>query len=154
MKLFEEEQEVLDTLLEEWYSKVEEFHAEASRVFQGKGKMYDRESPVWERIMFPDGFVQELRKKVDRLRQLLAVNGGEDVRWEEVLEELGDVHNYTAMFGAIIYMLEARGPKEQVTWTLTDPYTGEPIVRREPRRRPSRKPEVPTDRTEEPMQWE
>lgn len=108
MKLFHEEQEVLDALLKEWYEGVERFHLNASKVFQGKGKMYDRESPVWERIFFPHGFVQELRKKTDRLRQLLSTNDGEEVQWEDVLEELRDIHNYTSMFGAIIHMLESR----------------------------------------------
>jgi hypothetical protein len=108
MKLFNEEQQVLDSLLSEWYVEVERFHINASTVFKDKGKMYDRESPVWERIAFPEGFVQELRKKIDRLRQLFAVNGLESIRWDEVLEELKDIHNYSAMCGAIVVMKQGR----------------------------------------------
>jgi len=107
-KLFAEEQEVLDRVLNEWYISMRDFHEGAAAVFLDKGRMYDRESPVWERIAFPRGFVQELRKKTDRLRQLLSVDGGEAIRWDDVLEELKDVHNYASMFGAIIYMVRRR----------------------------------------------
>lgn len=108
-KLFVEEQEVLDTLLAEWYEKIKSFTQDADGIFSEKGKMYDRTSPVWERIRFPHGFVQELRKKTDRVDQLLEhyANGGE-VKWEEVLEELGDIFNYSRMLGALITMYLSR----------------------------------------------
>jgi hypothetical protein len=74
--------------------------------------MYDRLSPVWERIQFPHGFIQEIRKKADRLTQLLAdfdfnapwpcgVNWGFE---GGVLEELVDIFNYARMMGGIIIM--------------------------------------------------
>jgi len=107
-KLFREEQEVLNRVLNEWYISMRDFQEGAAKVFSAKGKMYDRESPVWERITFPHGFVQELRKKTDRLRQLLSIDDGESIQWDDVLEELKDIHNYTAMFGAIIHMVRRR----------------------------------------------
>jgi hypothetical protein len=108
-KLFIEEQEVLDRLLEEWYGAMHQFTEAAEGVFSEKGKVYDRESPVWERVRFPHGFVQELRKKADRLNQQLATYDGtmESVDWSlegGVLEELIDVMNYARMMGAIVGM--------------------------------------------------
>ena len=108
-KLFVEEQRVLDTLLAEWYEEIKSFTQDADGIFSAKGKMYDRTSPVWERIRFPHGFVQELRKKTDRVDQLLEhyANGGE-VKWDEVSEELGDIFNYSRMLGALIIMYLSR----------------------------------------------
>jgi hypothetical protein len=112
-KLFTAEQELLDRLLEAWYASMEEFTKRADGVFSDKGKQYDRESPVWERVRFPHGFVQELRKKTDRLRQLLAdydpskpfAENGVDWSFDEgVLEELVDIMNYSRMMGALILM--------------------------------------------------
>ena len=107
-KLFEEEQEVLDALLAEWYEEIKSFTQVADGIFSEKGKMYDRTSPVWERIRFPHGFVQELRKKTDRVDQLLECYEAGEVRWEEVSEELGDIFNYSRMFGALIIMYLSR----------------------------------------------
>ena len=107
-KLFEEEQKVLDALLAEWYEEIKSFTQDADGIFSEKGKMYDRTSPVWERIRFPHGFVQELRKKTDRVDQLLECYEAGEVRWEEVSEELGDIFNYSRMFGALITMYLSR----------------------------------------------
>lgn len=113
-KLFGEEQKVLDGLLLEWYESIQRVTEEMNNIFGDKGKMYDRESPVWERIRFPHGFVQELRKKTDRLRQLLSgyVDGSlEGVNWgmrDGVLEELVDIANYARMLGGLIIMLQKR----------------------------------------------
>ena len=108
-KLFHEEQAVLDTLLQEWYEAMRQFTEAADGVFSDKGKVYDRESPVWERVRFPHGYVQELRKKSDRLRQQLATYDGTmgSVDWSlegGVMEELIDIMNYARMMGAIIGM--------------------------------------------------
>jgi len=103
-KLFEEEQGVLDALLAEWYEEIKSFTQSADGIFSAKGKMYDRTSPVWERIRFPHGFVQELRKKTDRVDQLLEGYETGEVTWDDVLEELGDILNYSRMFGALISM--------------------------------------------------
>ena len=106
-KLFEEEQEVLNALLAEWYEEIKSFTQDADGIFSEKGKMYDRTSPVWERIQFPHGFVQELRKKTNRVDQLLeGYDNG--VKWDEVLEELGDIFNYARMLGALITMYLSR----------------------------------------------
>lgn len=119
-KLFAEEQTVLDTLLAEWYEEIKSFTEGADAIFSEKGKMYDRTSPVWERIRFPHGFTQELRKKIDRLDQLLEpYDRNEVVRWGEILEELGDILNYARMDGALIamYLIRqeelAKTPKEE-----------------------------------------
>lgn len=109
-KLFREEQRLLEGLLESWYNRIKEFTEKADGVFSAKGKQYDRESPVWERVRFPHGFVQELRKKTDRINQLLADYDPDDmdsVDWSfasGVLEELLDVMNYARMLGALIIM--------------------------------------------------
>lgn len=108
-KLFEEEQEVLDALLAEWYEEIKSFTQGADGIFSEKGKMYDRTSPVWERIRFPHGFVQELRKKTDRVDQLLErYDYDNGVKWDEVSEELGDIFNYARMLGALITMYLSR----------------------------------------------
>lgn len=116
MKLFIEERALLGSMLQEWYEGMDGFSKAADGIFSEKGKMYDRESPVWERIRFPHGFVQELRKKTDRLTQLLsdyneggaAAAGGPQVNWDEVLEELRDIYNYSRMFGSLIEMSQQR----------------------------------------------
>ncbi|NIN63881.1 MAG: hypothetical protein GTO63_04030 [Anaerolineae bacterium] len=118
-KLFTLAQRVLEKLLDDWYAAQTQFTEQADGVFSEKGKQYDRLSPVWERIQFPHGFIQEIRKKVDRLLQLLAdydptqpwpcgVNWGYE---GGVLEELIDIFNYSRMMAGIIIMkaLEARG---------------------------------------------
>ncbi len=117
-KLFKIAQRVLERLLEDWYDAQHQFTEQAYKVFGEKGQQYDRESPVWERIKFPHGFVQEVVKKADRLKQLLAnydhtqpwpcgVNWGYE---GGVLEELIDIFNYSRMMAGIIIMkaLEAR----------------------------------------------
>lgn len=117
MKIFAEEQKVLDSLLKEWYDEVDGFTEEANGIFSEKGKMYDRSSPVWDRIAFPNGFVQELRKKVDRIGQLLdAYDHGDfwSIKWGEVLEEDSDVMNYARMFGGLIRMLMVRATDKQL----------------------------------------
>lgn len=106
MTMFMEEKAVLALMLDRWYAGMEQFKAVAEDVFSEKGRLYDQVSPVWERISFPHGFVQELTKKVDRLKQLLANDGGNS-NWAAVLEELGDIHNYAAMFASVIYMVQA-----------------------------------------------
>jgi len=124
MKLFIEEQKVLDLLLAEWYEEVKGFQEDANGVFSEKGKMYDRSSPVWERINFPHGFVQELKKKIDRLSQLLDGYDPNDffsVQWSEVEEETGDVHIYSAMFGGLIRMLLAREAEKKGIQVEADP---------------------------------
>ncbi len=117
-KLFTIAEKVLARLLEDWYEAQHQFTERADGVFSEKGRQYDRESPVWDRIRFPYGFIQEIVKKADRLKQLLAdydpnqpwpcgVNWGFD---GGVLEELVDIFNYSRMMGGIIMMkiLEAK----------------------------------------------
>ncbi len=142
-KLFAEEQRVLDTLLAEWYEEIKAFTEGADAIFSEKGKMYDRTSPVWERIRFPHGFTQELRKKIDRLDQLLEpYDRNEVVRWGEILEELGDILNYSRMDGALIAMYLVRQeclgePKDEGEWiypeekALTDQESFAALGRRE-----------------------
>lgn len=126
-KLFPEEQTVLDTLLAEWYEEIKSFTEGADAIFSEKGKMYDRTSPVWERIRFPHGFVQELRKKIDRLDQLLEpYDRNEPVRWGEILEELGDILNYSRMDGALIAMYLVR--QECLDEPKDEPYKGTRVL--------------------------
>ena len=113
-KLFLEEQVVLDELLNEWYEAMKDVQERAAGVFSEKGKMYDRESPVWERIRFPHGFTQEIRKKADRVNQLLATYDPEDfdsVNWsfdDGVLEEIVDISNFALMFAGLVVMKARR----------------------------------------------
>lgn len=104
-KLFLEEDMVLQSLLAQWYKGIVRFTEIMDGIFSEKGKLYDRKSPVWHRIHFPHGFVQELRKKTDRIDQLLTDYEAGSVKWEEVQEELIDVANYARMFGALIDMV-------------------------------------------------
>lgn len=107
-KLFMEERMVTQSLLARWYKGITRFTEIMDGIFSEKGKLYDRKSPVWHRIHFPHGFVQELRKKTDRIDQLLTDWDGfpGDVNWVEVQEELIDVANYARMFGALIDMVK------------------------------------------------
>jgi len=107
-KLFKEQQEVLDTLLTEWYEAIKAFTQKQDGIFSAKGRMYDRSSPMWEHVRFPHGFVGEIRKKLNRVDQLLDSWEDNTVSWEDVLEELGDILNYDRMLGALICMYVAR----------------------------------------------
>lgn len=112
MKLFNEEQVVLDALLVEWRDTMDAITKRADGIFSDKALQYDRTNPVWERIAWPEGFVQELRKKIDRLKQLLEANGSEP-KWSEIEEELCDILNYSRMFAAINRMVyERKHPTE------------------------------------------
>jgi len=106
VKLFNEERVVLAALLEEWYDEMKAVTDEANGVFREKAKQYDKDSPVWERIHWPNGFVQELRKKTDRVSQLLAHDPGP--LWDDIAEELIDIMNYSRMFEALNRMLVKR----------------------------------------------
>lgn len=113
MKLFDEERKVLEDLLREWYAAMKDVQKGMDLIFSTKAKLYDKDSPVWERIRWPHGFVQEIRKKSDRIDQLLGANGGfevSEVRWDEVEEELLDIANYCRMFAAITRMVQKRLP--------------------------------------------
>jgi hypothetical protein len=117
-KLFDAEQAVLDYELAKWYEAIKEFTRTADGIFSEKGKLYDRKSPVWERIRFPHGFVQELEKKTDRLWQLLDTYSESNPSgslglstWAEVQEELRDICNYSRMFGALTAMVLEEGEK-------------------------------------------
>lgn len=109
---FTEEQRALADLLREWYADIEAFTEEANTLFGKKAEQYDQVSPVWHRIAWPGGFVQELRKKTDRLTQLLA-NYREDephtYRQADIDEELRDILNYARMMAAIGRMVMRRG---------------------------------------------
>jgi len=113
MKLFDEERKVLEALLKEWYATMKEVQGSMDGIFNAKAKLYDRSSPVWERIRWPFGFVQEIEKKSDRIDQLLGANGDlivSEVKWDEVEEELLDIANYCRMFAAITRMVQKRLP--------------------------------------------
>ena len=109
---FPEEKKALATLLEEWYAGVKTFTEKCNAIFTEKAKQYDQESPVWHRIEWPHGFVGELRKKTDRVSQLLANFDPKDpagsVKWDEVNEELADIHNYARMMGSLNNMVKDR----------------------------------------------
>ena len=107
---FSEERAVVDALINEWYAAMHEVAEIGNKIFSEKAKHYDRISPVWHRIEWPGGFVQELRKKIDRVDQLLQPNGGID--WNEVNEELTDIMMYSNMFHALNLMVERHNAAE------------------------------------------
>lgn len=109
---FREEQEVLAELLDEWYRLIGDFTEEANVLFTEKAQQYDQVSPVWHRIAWPEGFVQELRKKTDRLTQLLAnydPSAPHTYKQSDIDEELRDILNYARMMAAIGRMMAQRG---------------------------------------------
>lgn len=109
---FPEEQQVLGKLLEEWYAGIKTFTNECNGIFTEKAKQYDQTSPVWHRIEWPHSFVGELRKKTDRISQLMAnfdpQNPANSVSWDDIDEELADIVNYARMMAAINSMVEGR----------------------------------------------
>lgn len=114
MKTFLEEREVTRALVNEWYENIKRFQTYIDAVFSEKSKEYDVSSPVWERVEFPMGFIQEFRKKVDRLKQMfdgvdtMDIATFEHVNWKYVFGELIDVCNYARMCAGIAMMLLER----------------------------------------------
>lgn len=112
MKLFSEEKDLLADLLDEWYNAVKAFTNDMNRIFTEKGKQYDRESPVWERMKWPWGFTHEITKKANRVEQLLSAFDHSDpinsVDWDEINEELVDIANYCRMLGGVTMMMRVR----------------------------------------------
>ena len=107
---FAEERKVVDALITEWYETMQEVAEIGNKVFSAKAQHYDRISPVWHRIAWPEGFVQELRKKIDRVDQLLQPNG--EIAWNEIDEELTDIMMYSNMFHALNLMVERHNASE------------------------------------------
>lgn len=109
---FPEERSALAALLKEWYDAIEQFTKKCNGIFTEKAKLYDQVSPVWHRIDWPNGFMGEIRKKNDRISQLLAnfdpKNPTDSANWAEVNEELGDIVNYARMMAAINGMVKGR----------------------------------------------
>ena len=105
MLLFDEERKVLKKLLDEWYKDVKAITEDANVIFSAKGKMYDRESPVWKRMKWPWGFMQEISKKANRVEQMLSADGPD---WDEIEEELIDILNYCRMFAGVTRMVRRR----------------------------------------------
>lgn len=135
-KLFLEEEMVIKSLLGRWYGQIERFTEIMDGIFSEKGKLYDRKSPVWERIHFPYGFIQELRKKTDRLDQLLTDYDPNDlstVKWTEVSEELIDVANYARMFGALVDMVlwQDNQTPQEILGDLIEDFRGQLQVQKE-----------------------
>lgn len=110
MATFDEEFEVLDALVKEWYDEIKEVTAEADGIFSVKAVMYDRTQPVWERMEWPHGFEHEIVKKANRVKMLLTqlTKGFDAVNWDEVQEELEDIMNYARMLAALNRMMKKR----------------------------------------------
>lgn len=115
MKLFPEELHTLAELLEEWYAGIREFTEKCNGIFSERAKQYDKASPSWHRHPWPDGYVSELRKKVDRVDQMLTGYDPKDptgsVKWSKVQGELADLLNYSRMFASITEMWIRRSAK-------------------------------------------
>lgn len=109
---FPEERTALAALLKEWYAAIEEFTNRCNGIFTEKAKQYDQQSPVWHRLEWPFSFIGEIRKKNDRIAQMLTNYDLADpvgsVDWAEVDEELSDIVNYARMMAAINFMVNGR----------------------------------------------
>lgn len=109
---FPEEQSALAILLKEWYDAIETFTLICNKVFSEKAKQYDQLSPVWHRLEWPHSFVGEIRKKNDRVSQLMAnfdpKEPATSVDWAEVNEELSDIVNYARMMAGLNDMVRER----------------------------------------------
>lgn len=110
MMVFPEEQQLLETLLEEWYDAICEFTSQCDGIFGERGKHLDKQSPPWMRHDFPEGYSHEIGKKVGRIKQFLECD---PIPWDKVLDELRDINNYSRMMGSIILMLERRKTWDQ-----------------------------------------
>lgn len=111
-KLFEEEKRLHERILSEWYEAIELFTDRMDGIFSNKAKLYDKASPVWERVQWPGGFVHEITKKGNRVEQLFngfdANDAMDSVNWSEINEELADIANYCRMLAAINAMMRRR----------------------------------------------
>jgi hypothetical protein len=112
MALFPEEKQLMENLIDEWYEAIKKVTEEADSIFGEKGRMYDVNDPVWTRAEWPVGFIHELTKKSNRVKQLMSgvseVNGFNMKHIIEANEELGDILNYARMMHALNDMLIAR----------------------------------------------
>ena len=110
MEVFPEEYITVSRLVEEWYQDIADFTKTCNTIFSEKGERYDKTSPSWHRHTWPYGYADELRKKVDRITQLLIDYDPEShsANWDAINEELGDILNYARMFAALNAMWERR----------------------------------------------
>ncbi len=112
MALFPEEKKLMEKLVDEWYIEIHKVTKDADGIFSAKGKLYDVNDPVWTRAEWPYGFVHEINKKANRVKQLMSgiteVSGLNIKRIEEANEELDDTLNYCRMMRALNNMLIKR----------------------------------------------
>ena len=128
--LFPEEKVMMTDLVDEWYQAIKEVTEEADGIFSEKGRLYDINDPVWARAEWPVGFIHEITKKANRVKQLMAgitVINSDDTMYKviETQEELIDIMNYARMFAAINKMLLKR--HEAVCEANMKAFTGIPI---------------------------
>lgn len=109
---FPKEMKVIAELVQEWYDGIKTFTERCNGIFSERAQQYDHLSPSWHRHTWPGGYHDELRKKVDRVHQLLSTFQPDDVansvRWEKLNGELADIVNYARMFASLNMMWQRR----------------------------------------------
>ena len=128
--LFPEEKVMMTNLVYEWYQAMKDVTLEADGIFSEKGMLYDVNDRVWARAEWPVGFIHEITKKANRVKQMMAgitVIDSDDTMYKviETQEELIDILNYARMFAALNAMLLKR--HEAVCEANGDDFTGIPI---------------------------
>lgn len=113
--LFEEEQQLVRALSEEWTQEVQVVLDEMAKTFSQKAGNRDGCDVVWRRLPFPDGFLTIIDQKRERLEPLMDPwdpHAPGWVVWPKVVEECEDVASYWIFMAAIARMFDKRDKTE------------------------------------------
>lgn len=79
---------------------------EAVERFEDRAPYYDTDRPIWNRVMFPEGLINEVVDKAARLQNAWQnyQEGKLDAvqMWDKMIDEVPDIINYAAYLRSII----------------------------------------------------
>lgn len=91
---------------------------EAIERFENRAPYYDVDRPIWLRVLFPEGLINEVVDKAARLQNayenMMRDNISEEQMWEKILDEIPDIINYSNFIRSIIIIFREQAYKMTV----------------------------------------
>ena len=109
MKLLPKEIALLAELQEEFDQKYKSVLTEAHAIFSERASMRDIATPVWHRVVWPEGYIYELKKRLGRIESVFPMETMEI--WPKTREEMLDMINYLGFMVAFGDMLHGAETK-------------------------------------------